>query len=179
MPDASQWSPFGAWSDRLPVQSEQATLAALPALRVWLLQADPESAAWRDAADEIGLSPEQRVGAVARGDGKRLITTGPDAWLLTTAPDAMDLKPLPDVAAVEITEARVWLRLEGPGAAAALAKVVALDLRADAFAVGDAFGAKLGPLSCLIDRIASDAFEISGHTSSAEFLAGLLAETLT
>lgn len=178
MTDAAQWSPFGAWAGRLPVQSERATLTVLPTPRVWLLQADPDSTAWRDAADEIGLKPESRVGAVARGDGRRLIATGPDAWLLVAPPDAADLKPLAGVAAVEITEARAWLRLEGPGAELALAKVVALDLRKDAFPVGDAFGAKLGPLSSLIDRIADDAFEIAGHTSSAEFLAGLLAETL-
>lgn len=181
------WSPFGALAVRLPAAAAEVTLSVLPTPATFLLLGDIDEPGWRDAiAGAAGVAPSRTVGAVATGADRRMLTLGPDMWLLLCDAPAAGLgQALLDAAgrfaragAVETTETRVWLRLEGGGAATALAKLATLDLAPAAFPPGCVYGARLGALACLLERRADDIFVVAGPTSSAEYLAGMLLDAI-
>lgn len=180
---AGAWSPFGAWARRMPVQGRAARLNIAPGPNVWLLQADPEDEACLDAVEAgFGLRPASTIGAVVAAhdasgepDARRVVSIGPDAWLLLGAGGGLDeaVTQFGHASLVDVSDARVWLRIDG-AAADALAKLTTLDLDLAAFPVGCAYGAKLGPLHVLLERTAADGFLISGQASTAEHLAEML-----
>ena len=161
MPEHASWSPFGALQARLPAAFEHIAVERLPTPRTYYLQADPAADAWRPA---LG--------------GGRALDLGPDWALLLGDVDvaAVDLALTDADAAplVEVTEARVWLALEGPAAAEALAMWATLDFALEAFPPSAAMGARLGPLTVVIERTAPDRFIVAGPTSSAAFLLEML-----
>lgn len=161
MSEQAPWSPFGDFQDRLPATFEDIAVDVLPTPKTYHLQAAPEADAWRR---EIGAG--------------RSLDLGPDWALLLGEVDvaAVDqaLADAGEAPLVEVTEARVWLALEGPAAVAALGMWATLDLALDAFPPGQALGARLGPLTVVIERTAPDRFVIAGPTSSAPFLLEML-----
>lgn len=178
MTDTDAWSAFGSWRSRLPMSADGVRISILPTPETHLLQADPADAVWRrDIAAVLGATAPDRVGGSADVGACRMLCLGPDMWLLLgPVPPS-----LPDVVArhghaglVETTETRRWLRLEGEGAAAALARLSTLDLSVDAFPPGAAFGARLGPLAGLIDRIDVHVFHLAGPTSTADYMAEMV-----
>ncbi len=185
MAELAPWSPFGATTARLPAERPGVTLLALEPPAAYLLQGDPSDVRWRDAVEGVvGAAPPQDVGAVARAAGRRIAALGPDMWLLIAdkalSPEAQAELGVgfAHVGVVDQSEARCWLRLEGPAAALTLAKLTTLDLRDTAFAVGRAQGARLGPIAGLIERDGRDGFNVAGPVSTAEFLAEMLLDAL-
>jgi len=186
MADAAPWTPFGAAGDRLPAERGDVTLAAAPTPTAWLLQADYGDAIWREAAAAAaGVGVPGSVGGVRGEAGRRILALGPDMWLLLSdgqPPAPAGLEELEGrfghASAVEQTEARAWLTLEGAGAADALRRLSTHDLDLAAFPAGTARGAMLGPVACILERLAADRFVIGGPVSTAEFLAELLLDAL-
>lgn len=161
MSEQAPWSPFGDFQDRLPTEFENIAVEMLPTPKSYHLQAAPEADAWRHAL----------------GAG-RALALGPDWALLLGDVDvvAVDqaLADAGEAPLVEVTETRVWLALEGPAAVAALGMWATLDLALEAFPPGQALGARLGPLTAVIERTAPDRFVIAGPTASAPFLLEML-----
>lgn len=185
MVDGNAWSAFGDVAARLPAGVGAVELSELPTPTTVLLQGDPADNAWLAAAGAVaGVALGVDIGQAADAGERRAYRLGPDMWLLTCdGPSPADeLAALagrhPQSGAVETTEARVWLKLEGAGAAGVLAKLATLDFRNAAFPVGKAVGAHIGPLSCLIERRGAEAFIVAGPTSSAEYLAELLVDAM-
>lgn len=157
MSDASNWSPFGKLQSRLPANFDGIALEALPTPVTYLVQADPVARDWRGAID-----------------GGRLLELGPDRAFLVGAVDAakvnQSLQGQGQVPLVDVTDARVWLAIDGPMAAAALGMWVTLNLSLTAFPTGAAKGAHFGPLAVLIERETATRFIVAGAVSSAEYL---------
>jgi heterotetrameric sarcosine oxidase gamma subunit len=122
-------------------------------------------AAWRDAdvpplrsalrkSTRIAL-PEQPNGAMSAG-GRVAIWIAPRRlWLVAGAQDAGSLAGLPDLVAgraavTDLSQARVVLRLSGPEARTALAKLCRIDLHPKSFAAGRTAQTPLGQVPALI-----------------------------
>jgi len=186
--DPAAWSPWGACAGRLPATRPGLTLAAPPTPAAWLLQADPEDAGFgKAAAAALGLAPPAVVGDVAAAaDGRRILALGPDMWLLVaptaSAPDDAALRALVDrfdhASAMEQTEARRWLAVDGPAAEELLARFVTLDLALPAFPAGTARGCRIGQVTGLIERVSPERFLVAGPTSTAEHMAAAFLDAL-
>jgi len=122
-------------------------------------------AAWREADVPIVRSvlrksirialPEQPNGAASAG-GRVAIWIAPRRlWLVASAQDAGSLAGLPDrvagrAAVTDLSHARVVLRLSGPEARTALAKLCRIDLHPKTFAAGRTAPTPLGQVPALI-----------------------------
>jgi heterotetrameric sarcosine oxidase gamma subunit len=162
-----------------------ARVTALPTPWTYALQADPTDAEWRAAvAAATGVAPPMSVGGVAEDGAARVYCLGPDAWLLTSEAEIGEaaltdaLQSFEHSAAVEVTEARAWCAMEGPGAAAALAKLSTVDMSASVFPAGTCRGLQLGPLAAIVERQSAERFIVAGHASTAEFLSAMLARAI-
>lgn len=113
--------------------------------------------------------------------------TGTGAWRVwRIAPDrllirsARPLAPVTDPALVglDLSDARVPLAIEGPGAADLLARVTSLDYAPKAFDVGTFAQTALHHVGVLIERSGLDRFEILVPTSWLQSVVDLMAENL-
>jgi heterotetrameric sarcosine oxidase gamma subunit len=122
-------------------------------------------AAWRDADVPPVRSalrkslrvtlPEQPNGAASAGGPTAIWIAPRRLWLVASAQDAVSLAGLPDLiagraAATDLGHARVALRLSGPEARTALAKLCRIDLHPKAFAPGRTAQTPLGQVPALI-----------------------------
>lgn len=83
-----------------------------------------------------------------------------------------------DLVVLELSDARVCLTIEGPGAEGLLSRVMALDFADAAFPVGSFAQAGLHHVGVLVDRHGRDQFTLLIPTSWATSLTRLLAEHL-
>ncbi len=96
-------------------------------------------------------------------NGARLVWTGRDqAFLMGAEPPALD-----GAASTDQSDGWAAFTLQGPDAEAALARLVALDLRATAFPVGHAARSGLNHLPMVLARTGADAFLILTFRSMA------------
>jgi heterotetrameric sarcosine oxidase gamma subunit len=99
--------------------------------------------------------PEQPNGAASAGGPTAVWIAPRRLWLVASAQDAVSLAGLPDLlagraAVTDLSHARVVLRLSGPEARAALAKLCRIDLHPKAFAPGRTAQTPLGQIPALI-----------------------------
>jgi heterotetrameric sarcosine oxidase gamma subunit len=122
-------------------------------------------AAWRDADVPIVRSalrkslrialPEQPNGAASAGGPSAIWIAPRRLWLVAAAQDAGSLAGLPDLVAgraavTDLSHARVVLRLSGPEARTALAKLCRVDLHPRIFAAGRIAQTPLGQIAALL-----------------------------
>ena len=107
---------------------------------------------------------------------------GKDAVVWRIAPDRVLIRsehPLAitstsELAALDLSQARVRLRLEGPGTADLLARLAALDFSETSFPVGSFAQTGMHQVGILIDRLSQQEFEILIPTTWAPSLVGLV-----
>lgn len=113
-------------------------------------------------------------GSFSEKGAGRLVWTGRDqAFLTGIAAPALDGAALTDQ-----TDGWACLRLTGPGAVPALARLVALDLRPAALAPGSVARCGLNHLPAILLRLGDDAFEIMVFRSMARTAWAEIAEVL-
>jgi sarcosine oxidase subunit gamma len=138
-----------------------------PGLRLWERAGVViwQIAAWREAdvppvrstlrkSLRVAL-PNQANGAASAGGPTAIWIAPRRLWLVATAQDAGSLAGLPDLvggraAVTDLSHARVVLRLSGPEARTALAKLCRIDLHPKAFAPGRTAQTPLGQVPALI-----------------------------
>lgn len=110
-----------------------------------------------------GLPPPNRIAALPGGG--RIAFWGRGAWLLIGAgpPEAVAAH----AAVTDLSDGWACLRLEGPGAAEALARLVPIDLRPAAFGEGAMARTQLFHMTCGLLRAGPEAFEILVFRSMA------------
>lgn len=99
-------------------------------------------------------------------------TTGTDTKAVWTGPgQAMVLgavmKPIAGAAMSDQTSAWACCRVDGAGASAVLARLVPIDLRPDAFAVGDAARTLMGHMNCVLTRTGPNCYDVMVFRSMA------------
>ena len=102
--------------------------------------------------------PEQPNGAAGAGGATAIWIAPRRLWLVASAQDGVSLAGLPDLlaaraAVTDLSHARVVLRLSGPEARAALAKLCRIDLHPNAFAPGRTAQTPLGQVPALIHGV--------------------------
>lgn len=160
--------------EHAPVTRGGATLSVIEPGPIASIALYPDGA---KAADKglktLGLTfPEP--GSFVEKAGVRLVWTGRDqAFLMGVAAPA-----LAGAAVTDQSDGWAGFRLSGPGAEAALARLVALDLRLAAFPVGRAARAGLNHMSMVLLRAGEDTFELYVFRSMARTAWHELAEVL-
>ncbi|MER9801157.1 hypothetical protein NKJ36_29325 [Mesorhizobium sp. M0142] len=131
-----------------------------------------------DALRAEGLSlPGDYRSSVRRG---RTIVwrIAPDRALIRSN-TPLGLESVIDLAVLDLSDARVCLTLEGPGARGLFNRVTAIDLADAAFPVGHFAQTAIHHVSVLIDRHDRDQFTVLIPTTFAMSLASFLADHLT
>lgn len=150
----------------LPLSHGGLTLSEGPARRMWMVQPYPGREAGLDAAlrDAHGIGfPDANRSTGQRGG--RLIWAGrAQALWIGTADPAPGLAQ--HAALTDQSDAWAFLKLEGAGAEAALARLTPLDLHPGVFKRGHAARAPLGHMSAIVHR-RSAALEIFVFRSMA------------
>ncbi len=112
------------------------------------------------------------------GDDPVICRVGPEAWLLiSTLHDAAELEDAiragckgSPFAVTELSDAHVTLMLEGPRAAAVLARGCGLDLSTKAFITNACSRTRLAQLPVLLRRITHERFELVVDRAVARFV---------
>lgn len=164
----------GKTSDGLAVTISQAELGNLTQLAGW------------DKFHELADSELRKEGLSLPGDCRssfrRGLTTvwriAPDRALVRsdTAPG---FESVTDLAVLDLSDSRVCLTLEGPGASGFLSRVASLDFSDVAFDVGTFAQTAVHHVSVLIDRSGPDQFAVLVPTTYATSLTSFLADHLT
>lgn len=189
---ANSWSPFGDAGRVLPMARPGVRLSIMEPPTAFTVRGDISDTAFVQGLEaQFGLATPTSVGGVAVAGDMRLLWLGPDAWLLLApqgeagdAPAiARQLMVLEarysHMAAVDTSDTRAWLRLDGPEARTTLAKLTPHDLRDAALPVGACTAADLGPLHVLLERPEPESYIIAGAVSYAEHLAAMLADAVS
>lgn len=90
----------------------------------------------------------------------------------------LSLESSDDFVVLDLSEARVCLTIQGPGAAGLLSRVIALDFSEAAFPVGTFAQTGLHHVGVLVDRHERDQFTVLIPTTWATSLTSLLADHL-
>lgn len=135
-----------------------------------------------DAADTVlktqGLSLPTDYRFPVHTDGKTVWRIAPDRVLLRSE-TPVDISVPQDLVALEISDARVCLTLEGEGAAGLLGRVIALDFSEAAFPTGTFVQTSLHHVGVLIERLERDKFLVMLPTTWERSLTDLLVAHLT
>lgn len=166
----------GPFDGQAPVSGGGAELAPLPMTEIWSVALFPgQGPAAAAALAALGLAFPAPGSWVAGKDGARLVWTGRDqAFLIGAAP------PQGLAAAAALTEqSDGWagVGLSGPGAAAALARLVPVDLRDAVLPPGRALRAPLNHMPAVILRL-DEGFALYTFRSMARTAWHELAEVL-
>ena len=163
-----KWSPFEGLRAKLPAVGTDLllTIEEVPALYSLQAKAKP-------VEKELGLPADISVGEITTQDNRHLICLGPDKWLLITD------RPIPNPGpiAVDITQTRCWLRLEGLQAEALLNKLSNFDFKQ--LHVGNAAATELVGVQVVIVRNTNDGYLIGSATTHGPFLAESLIDAIT
>jgi sarcosine oxidase, subunit gamma len=119
------------------------------------------------------------------GDDPVICWIAPDAWLVQSTCEGAELAgrlqadflDLPS-AVTDLSDALVSIALDGPDAAAVLARGCGLDLRPAAFAVQSCARTRLAQLPVLIRRTETLRFELVVDRSAAQYLHGWLVDAV-
>lgn len=133
---------------------------------LFVARQDAQEDAAEAIAAAIGVAPPP-PGRVARGGNAELIWTAPGQWLLVShEPGAAPAIDADLVSASDQTGARVLVRIDGPHAREALAKMLTIDLHPRAFPPDGAATTSAAGLGIVIWR-AGDAFVLASGRSTA------------
>ena len=114
---------------------------------------------------QIGIGLPQ-VGQSLAGDGCRVIWAGLGQVFVTGAEDAQ----IEGAAISDQTDAWAVVELSGDGARDVLARLTAMDLRPDAFAVGRSARTQIGHMNALVLRAEPDSYTVFVFRSMAATL---------
>ncbi len=126
-------------------------------------------APFRGKADAVAKALTKQIGAGlpepnrVTGTDTRAVWTGPAQALVLGAP----LKPLKGAAMSDQSGAWASCALSGPHAAEVLARLLPIDLRADAFQVGHCARTLLGHMTCVVMRVEVLRYEVMVFRSMA------------
>ncbi|RWQ60951.1 hypothetical protein [Mesorhizobium sp.] len=98
---------------------------------------------------------------------------------LVRSDSALGFESVTDLAVLDLSDSRVCLTLEGPGANGLLSRVASLDFSDAAFDVGTFAQTAVHHVSVLIDRSGPDQFTVLVPTTFATSLTSFLADHLT
>lgn len=159
------------------VLAETLHLAVLPARAVVLLKLGARA---QKGAGDIGIAGRPLPLAVNRwsGDDPVYCRIAPDAWLLVSAQhgagDLVEAARLGckrrSCAATDVSDAHVMLAIEGPQAAAVLARGCGLDLADAAFGQDACVRTRLAQLAVVLRRVSHERFELMVDCSAAQWL---------
>ncbi|WP_343315315.1 hypothetical protein AAIB41_17800 [Brucella sp. BE17] len=164
----------GTTSDGLVVCINEVESGFLTQLAGW--------GSFREAADEalrareIAFSDDYQT--PARSGNTTVWWVAPDRVLIRSE-KPLGIESSSDLVALNLSDARIAVTVEGLGAAGLLSRVVALDFTECAFPVGSFVQTSLHHVGVLIDRHGSDRFTIFIPTTWAKSLIGLLADHLS
>jgi heterotetrameric sarcosine oxidase gamma subunit len=162
--------PFrGATSDGEDVSVREVPLGYLAQLAGWENFASSGDVLLRTLG--LGLSEDYRK--PWRGKDAVVWRIAPDRVLIRSD-HPLAITSTPDLAALDLSQARVRLRLEGPGTAGLLARLVALDFSERSFPVGGFAQTGMHHVGVLIDRLGQHEFEILIPTTWAPSLVGFV-----
>jgi sarcosine oxidase subunit gamma len=149
----------------LPLEAGRCRLAALPVELITAIQPFPGQEAAVDAVlRPLGLRFPAAGESLSQG-GSRLHWAGRATAFLMGAAAPDGLRAI--AALTDQSDGWAGLRMEGPDSAAALARLVPLDLRLASFAPGRAARAPLNHMQALILRSGAEAFDIHVFRSMA------------
>lgn len=141
----------------LPLTAGALTLSEAQPDRITALQPWPgQEAALGEALKAIGLGWPAADRALGHGKATVLWSGRSQAFLLNAAPDGL----APFAALTDLSDGWAGLSLSGPGAAAALARLVPVDLSPGAFPEGASARTGLGHMMLLLHRTGRDAFAL-------------------
>lgn len=149
-----------AYDGLLPISAGSVTLSEVDhAAITWIAPMKGKAAAVSKAlAKQLGAPlPEPN-----RISGPMVWTGRDQAMILGAA-----IKPLKGAALSDQTSAWASCALEGADAAEVLARLVPIDLRGDAFAVGHTARTQLGHMNCILMRASKDRYEVMVFRSMA------------
>ncbi|RUW53312.1 hypothetical protein EOA32_09840 [Mesorhizobium sp. M1A.F.Ca.ET.072.01.1.1] len=122
--------------------------------------------------------PSDFRSSVRRGPAT-LWRTAPDRVLIRSETPLRRVETAVNLAILDLSDSRVCLTLEGPGASGLLSRVAALDFGDAAFLVGQFAQTAIHQVSVLIDRQGIDQFTLLIPTTFAMALTSFLADHLT
>jgi len=110
----------------------------------------------------LGADLPSKIGEVVRASGRRLLKTGAEQyWIIASEADDLRLDmPASTGAITSLSHSRTCMYIEGPQAAAVLAKGVPLDLHPDVFRVDHFALTGIHHTPVLIHRTAPERYEI-------------------
>lgn len=121
----------------------------------------------------FGCAPPARTGQLLNSHLGKVVRTGPEEFLILSddgerTDAALRSEVTPDVGAVlDLTHARSRIRISGEHCLDTLAKLYALDMRPDAFPVGEARLSGHHHVPCLLLRIEPACFDLIIFTTYA------------
>jgi methylglutamate dehydrogenase subunit D len=121
----------------------------------------------------LGCAPPARTGLVVASPLGTVLRTGPEEFLILSGDGArteaaLRLEVTPEIGAVlDLTHARSRIRITGERCLDTLAKLYALDMRADAFPVGEARLSGHHHVPCLLHRVEPECFDLIIFTTYA------------
>lgn len=133
----------------------------------------------------FGVQAPLRVQRAAEGPGATVFAVAPGkAWLLIEqsgdgAPDAAARAATLDLLALELSDARVRIRLSGPALEDALARLVSIDVARVAFPPGAVAQTGLHHVGVLVHRRTADVADVLAPTSWAASLWDHMIDVLT
>lgn len=148
-----------------PDDTAQVHVQSVPFVGQVAVRGRPDDPQFRHAFRSVaGLDLPLAPGAVAEGGGFRAIWLGPDHWLIVTAEGegpALAQRLQPAFAglfatALDLSGARMRLRLIGPAAADVLAAGCRLDLNPQRFGAGHAAQTQVGNVTAIVHCLAVD-----------------------
>jgi heterotetrameric sarcosine oxidase gamma subunit len=162
--------PFrGATSDGEDVSVREAPLGHLAQLAGWENFASSGGTLLRT----LGLGLSEDYSKPWRGKDAVVWRIAPDRVLIRSE-HPLAITSTPDLVGLDLSQARVRLRLEGPGTAGLLARLAALDFSETSFPVGSFAQTDMHHVGVLIDRFGPHEFEILIPTTWAPSLVGLV-----
>lgn len=165
---------IGTTSDYLAVTINEVELGYLTQLAGW---EDFDRKA-DDALRAEGLSLPGGYRSSARRGRTIVWRIAPDRALIRSD-TTLGLQSVIDLAVLDLSDARVCLTLEGPGASGLFSRVTAIDFADAAFPVGHFAQTAIHHVSVLIDRYGRDEFTVLIPTTFATSLTSFLADHLT
>lgn len=130
------------------------------------------------ALNTQGLSLPTDYRMPVHGSGMTAWRIAPDRVLLRSE-TPVDISVPQDLVALDLSDARVCLTLEGEGAAGLLGRVIALDFSQTAFPAGTFVQTSLHHVGVLVERLERDRFLVMVPTTWERSLTDLLVTHLT
>jgi sarcosine oxidase subunit gamma len=166
--------------------AEPTALRELPPLLLINLRGDAGADGFRSAiAGVLGVAPPTDPNTVASSGDVSLLWLGPNEWLATAPAGKPDVVDQLETAlsgqhhsAIDVSEGRVVLELEGGHARAALAQELSLDLRPGSFGPGRCAQTGLARVPVILQQIDAARFRIFVRRSFAPYVGDWLRSTI-